>query len=77
MAAGKCSFPSLKYWFDFSHRILLLYILGPKLIFAERDKHYPSRSGQTSLATAVPNFTKPVTKNNFGPSILWVQTSRS
>ena len=37
-------------------------------MFAERDKHYPSRSGQTSLATAVANITKPDTKNNFGPS---------
>ena len=37
-------------------------------MFAERDKHYPSRSGQTSLATAVTNITKPVTKNNFVPS---------
>ena len=37
-------------------------------MFAERDKHYPSRSGQTSLATAIANITKPVTKNNFGPS---------
>ena len=37
-------------------------------MFAERDKHYPSRPGQTSLATAVANITKPVTKNNFGPS---------
>ena len=43
-------------------------ILGPKLLFAERDKHHPSRSRQTSLATAVVNITKPVTKNNFGPS---------
>ena len=39
-------------------------------MFAEHDKHYPSRSGQTSLATAVANITKPVTKNNFGPSTL-------
>ena len=39
-------------------------------MFAEYDKHYPSRSGQTSLATAVANIIKPVTKNNFGPSIL-------
>ena len=38
-------------------------------MFAKRDKHYPSRSGQTSLATAVTNITKPVTKNNFGSSI--------
>ena len=38
----------------------------PKFIFAKRDKHYPSRSRQTSLA-AVPKFTKPVTKNYFGP----------
>ena len=37
-------------------------------MFAERDKHYPSRSGQTSLATAVANITKLVTKNNFKPS---------
>ena len=38
-------------------------------MFAECDKHYPSMSGQTSLATAVANITKPVTENNFGPSI--------
>ena len=37
-------------------------------MFVKRDKHYPSRSGQTSLATAVTNFTKPVTKINFRPS---------
>ena len=37
-------------------------------MFAERDKHYPSRSGQGSLATAITNIIKPVTKNNFGPS---------
>ena len=37
-------------------------------MFARRDKHYPCRSGQTSLATAVAKFTKPVTKNYFGPS---------
>ena len=37
-------------------------------MFAERDKHHPSRSGQTSLAAALTNITKPVTKNNFGPS---------
>ena len=37
-------------------------------MFAERDKYYPSRSGQTSLVTAVTNITKPVTKINFGPS---------
>ena len=38
-------------------------------MFAERDKHYPSRSGQTSLTTAVTNITKPVTENNFGPRL--------
>ena len=38
-------------------------------MLAERDKHYPSRSGQTSLATAVTNITKPVTKINFVPGI--------
>ena len=37
-------------------------------MFAERDKHYPRRSGQTSLATAETNITKPVTKINSGPS---------
>ena len=42
-------------------------VLGPKLMFAKRDKHYPSRSGQT-IARAVTNFTKPVTKNNFEPN---------
>ena len=41
-------------------------------MFAERDKHYPSRSGQTSLAAAVTNITKPVTKNNSGPCILTI-----
>ena len=44
-------------------------VLGPELMFAEYDTHYPSRSGQTSLATALANITKPVTKNNFGPSM--------
>ena len=44
-------------------------ILGPELMFAKHDKHYPSRTGQTSLPTAVTNFTKPVTKINSGPSI--------
>ena len=37
-------------------------------MFAELGKHYPSRSGQTILATAVANITKPVPKNYFGPS---------
>ena len=37
-------------------------------MFAKRNKHYPSRSRQTGLATAVTNITKLVTKNNFGPS---------
>ena len=34
-------------------------------MFAECDKHYPSRSGQTSLATAVANITKPRTSHFF------------
>ena len=38
---------------------------GPKKWFAKCDKHYPSRSGQTSLATAVANFTKPRTNHFF------------
>ena len=45
-------------------------VLGPELIFPKRDKHYPSRSRQTSLATAVSNISKPVAKINFGPSSL-------
>ena len=50
-------------------------ILGPKLMFAECDKHYPSRSGQTSLATAVTNITKPVTNINFMPGTVLVDNS--
>ena len=46
-----------------------LILQGPKKWFPKCDKHYPSRSGQTSLATAVTNITTPVTKNNFGHSI--------
>ena len=34
-------------------------------MFAEHDKHYPSRSGQTSLATAITNITKPCYKELF------------
>ena len=45
-------------------------LLGPKLMFAERDKHYPSRSGQT-------NITKPVTKIYFWPSIAGFQQSEA
>ena len=41
-------------------------------MLAEREKHYPR---QTSLATAVANITKPVTKNNFGPSIIVLELS--
>ena len=37
-------------------------------MFAKREKHYPGRSGQTSLATAVTNITKPVKKINSGPN---------
>ena len=40
-------------------------IQGPKKWFPKCDKHYPSRSGQTSLATAVANFTKPRTSHFF------------
>ena len=43
------------------------YVLGPESMYAEHDKHYPSRSGQTSIATAVANITKPVTKIDSGP----------
>ena len=50
-------------------------VLGPKLSFSKRDKHYPNRFGLTSLATAGTNITKPVTKNNFGPSTFQVDWS--
>ena len=43
-------------------------LLIAELMFAKRDKHYPSRSGPTSQAAAVTNFTKPVTKINSVPS---------
>ena len=45
-------------------------LVGPELTFAKCDNHYPSRSGQTSLATALTNFTKPVTRIYSGPSTL-------
>ena len=38
-------------------------------MLAGHDKHYPSRSRQTSLATAVTKFTKPVTRLNSRPCI--------
>ena len=41
-------------------------VQGLKKWFAKCDKHYPSRSGLTSLATAVTNFTKPRTSHFFG-----------
>ena len=41
------------------------HLQGPKKLFARCDKHYPSRSGQTSLGTAVANFTKPRTSHFF------------
>ena len=40
-----------------SARIFLFVVQGPKKWFAKCDKHYPSRFRQTSLATAVTNFT--------------------
>ena len=40
-------------------------VQGLKKWFANCDKHYPSRSGQISLATAVANFTKPRTSHLF------------
>ena len=42
------------------------FVQGPKKWFAKCDKHYPSRFRQTSLATAVANFTKPCTSHFFG-----------
>ena len=48
-----------------------LSLLGPKFMFTKHDRHYPSRSGQTCLARAVTNITKPVTKINFRPSKGW------
>ena len=46
-------------------------------MFAERDKHYPSRFGQTSLATAITNITKPVTKIYSGISILYALNTQT
>ena len=46
--------------------ILKAGIQGPKKWFGKCDKHYPSRFRQTSLATAVTNFTKPRTSHFFG-----------
>ena len=43
----------------------VLFYWARKKWFAKCDKHYPSRSGQTSLATAVANFTKPRTSHFF------------
>ena len=40
-------------------------IQDPKKWFAKCDKHYSSRSGQTSLAKAVANFNKPRTSHFF------------
>ena len=40
-------------------------VQGPKKWLAKCDEHYPGRSGQTSLATAVANFTKPRTGHFF------------
>ena len=48
-----------------SKDFLLDPVQGPKKWFAKCDKHYPSRSGPTSLATAVVNFTKPRTSHFF------------
>ena len=69
-ASLMCQTVSVKLNYGNVNRMSVLHptLLGPKKMFAERDKHYPSRSGQSSLATAVTNITKPVTKNNFGPS---------
>ena len=35
------------------------YWAGPEINLCKTDKHYPSKYGQISLATAVTNFTKP------------------
>ena len=58
----------LKYASGIAQILFFLTVLGPKSMFAERDKQYPRKSGQTGLDTAVTNITKPVTKINFGPS---------
>ena len=57
-------------WFIGRSLQILSDLLGPELMFAERDKHYPRRSEQTSLASAVTNITKSVAKINSGPSTL-------
>ena len=43
-------------------QMFVLHLLGPDLMFAKHDKHYPSRSGQTSPVTAAKNFTNLFTK---------------
>ena len=48
-------------------------VQGPKKWLAKCDKHYPSRSGQSSLATAVANFTKPRTRHFFDLCIYMIQ----
>ena len=48
----------------FHFRSVCSTVLGPTLVFAECDKHYPSRHELTSLATA--NIEKPVIKIYFG-----------
>ena len=44
---------------------LQILLQGPKKWSAKCDENSPSRSGQTSLATAVANFTKPRTSHFF------------
>ena len=58
--------PRFPHWLD----LLCLVCVGIISTGMSRDKHYPSRSGQTSLATAVTILTKPVTKIYFGPGTL-------
>ena len=69
-AAAPQTMPTARWhgWFDLVTQLQLLpaltigTLLGPELMFARHDKHYPINSWHNSLATAVTNFTKPVTK---------------
>ena len=46
---------------SFLTNTLSMVYWAPEIMFAKCDKHYPSRSRQTSLATALTNFTKSIT----------------
>ena len=66
--AAQCAHLATNASFIWGNTNMTSKLLGPKLMFANHDKHYPSRSEQIIQATPETNFTKPVTKIKFGPS---------